>query len=193
MEVPYDIVYNIYFHVDDYLTACNFWYLCKNFNKHYMTQYNKSYKHKFFILTKNMFTFLSLLPELDHSLCVDQDFEFYNMVNSYNINKTDQNFLTKDTRFIYYAYKNFFFHYLSSRRFSRYISSVSRKLTNVLMLQGFEFINRLVIVDFCKNRIIIRPSSVDRLTMLYNIVSYYNRYNFDWVHSQICLLESWFR
>jgi hypothetical protein len=188
MHLPYDLIYYIYFFVDDYITAGNFWYLCKDFNKKYMTYYNKSYKHKFFILTKNMFTFLSLLPELDQF--VDQDFEFYNMVSSYNISKSDQYSLTKDTRFIYYAYKKFFFHYLSSGRFNRYISSVSRKLTNVLILQGYEFINRLVLIDFNKNRISIQPSSSDRLKMLYNIVSYYNRYNFDWLHSQICLLES---
>lgn len=193
MYLTYDLVYHIYFFVDDYVTASRFWYLNKHLKDNYMTYYNKSYKHKFFILTKNMFTFLSLLPELDHALNVDQDFEFYNMVTNYNINKRDQTSITIDTRFVYYAYKNFFFSYLSDGKFNHYVSSVSRRLTNVLLLQGADFIDHLVTVDFYKNKIIIRPKSQDKLTMLYNILSYYNKYNFNWVHSQICLLERWLR
>ena len=61
-NIPNDIIYNIYFYTNDYCTASNFWLLSKDFNKNYMTKYNKTYKHKFMLLFNDIFTFLSLLP-----------------------------------------------------------------------------------------------------------------------------------
>lgn len=55
MSVPYDVIYNIYFYIDDYSTINKFWLISKYFNKHYMTRYNKTYIHKYKILYNNFF------------------------------------------------------------------------------------------------------------------------------------------
>ena len=47
----------MYFFIDDYSTASNFWLLSKTFNKKYMSYYNKPYEHKYNILYNNIFTF----------------------------------------------------------------------------------------------------------------------------------------
>ena len=45
-SLPYDIIYNIYFYINDYSTINNFWIISKYFNRNYMTRYNKTYIHK---------------------------------------------------------------------------------------------------------------------------------------------------
>ena len=59
----YEILYLIYFHVDDYETASNFWLLNKFFTKNYMKIYNKNYEHKFRLLTNSLDNILKKVPE----------------------------------------------------------------------------------------------------------------------------------
>ena len=61
MKLSYDIIYNIYYYIDDYSTANNFWILSKQFNENYMKKYNKPYIHKYKILYNNLFVYLECL------------------------------------------------------------------------------------------------------------------------------------
>ena len=65
--IPYDIVYKVYFYINDYCTLTKFWGLCKPFYKHYMKKYKQSYKHKYNIIYNDLFFFLSLLPDTDYA------------------------------------------------------------------------------------------------------------------------------
>lgn len=188
---PYDIVYHVYFFIDDYITANNFWLLSKQFNQNYMTKYTKAYKHKFNILYKDFFTFLSLLPlyNLNNNFNFNSDIDFYELVSTKFLLNKDKITLTNDIRFLYYFYNNFLIYYLSNNFFNIYIQNICRQLSYALLSQGPEFINSIITITFNKNKLKIYPKYIQRDKILQLILQHYTRYNFRWVRSVINLLE----
>ena len=175
-NLSFDIIYQIYFYIDDYCTVNNFLFLCKTFRKNYMR--NTAYKHKFEILYKNLFSFLLLLPEnSDKSNKCDLD--FFELLMSQSRTKIDKIMIHNDIHFIYNLYKNFFLYYLDTK--SGKDKDISNKLSNIIILQGPEFINDLVILDFDKNKISMRAKYKNRSNSLKYIIEYYKRYNINWI------------
>lgn len=97
-NIPCDIIYHVYFFVNDYSTINNFWLLCKTFTNTYMTQYSKAYSHKFYILYKDLFTFLNYLPRRDLN---QSDIKFYEFVTTQCLDTNSKILLRKDIIFIY--------------------------------------------------------------------------------------------
>jgi hypothetical protein len=178
MKITFDIIYEIYFHIDDYITACNFWLLCKAFTKDYMKYYNRSYNHKFKILFNNLFTFLVLLPENTNNNYY-RDLDFYEMISTQCLNNYDTYLIKNDIRFIYNLYKAFF----------TYIYNMSSNLSAIILLQGPIFINNFTILDLKKNNVKILPKYNSKINALRNFMKYYNRYNYNWVNTQIEYLQ----
>jgi hypothetical protein len=183
--LPYDIIYNIYFIIDDYITANNFWLLSKEFNQNYMTKYTRTYKHKFNILYKDFFTFLSLLPlyNLNSNLHpnFNSDIDFYELVTTKFLSNRDKITISNDIRFLYYLYNNFLTYYLSN-------NTLAHQLSYVLLSQGPEFINSIIVITFNKNKIRIYPKYIQRNKISQLILQHYTRYNFEWIRSVINLL-----
>jgi hypothetical protein len=189
MNITFDIIYEIYFHIDDYITACNFWLLCKPFTKDYMKYYSRSYKHKFNILVNNLFAFLVLLPENTNNNNSYGDLDFYEMISTQSLNNYDKSLIKNDIRFVYNLYKTFFIYYFASDIFNHHIRNVSTNLSCIIMLQGHDFINNFTIIDFKKNTVKILPKYNSKMNALRNFMKYYNRYNFNWVSTQIEYLQ----
>jgi hypothetical protein len=193
ITLPFDIIYEIYFYLDDYITACNFWLLCKPFTKNYMKYI--SYKHKFNILFNNLFTFLVLLPEnTNNNENNNGDLDFYEMISTQFLNNYDKSLITNDIRFVYNLYKTFFVYYLIGNLtddISPRLFNLSTNLSSLIMLQGPDFINNFTIVNFKKNNVKILPKYNSKSNALRNFMKYYNRYNFDWVNNQIEYLQGY--
>ena len=178
-NLSFDIIYQIYFYIDDYCTVNNFLFLCKTFRKNYMR--NRAYKHKFDILYKNLFSFLILLPEnSDKSNKCDLD--FFELLMSQSRTKIDKIMIHNDIHFVYNLYKNFFLYYLATNcDKTEAVLTISNKISNIIILQGPEFINNLAILDFNKNKISIRAKYKNRSNSLKYIIEYYKRYNVNWI------------
>lgn len=160
-QLSYDIIYKIYFFIDDYSTASNFWLLSKTFNKKYMSYYNKPYEHKYNILYNNLFTFLSLLPEWRYDeYYLNLDIDFYELVTTKFLLKEEKQTVINDIRFIYYFYKNFFIYdlffesYCNNRfRGIDHFRGISYKVSRVILLKGPKFIDKITTVIFNKNKL----------------------------------------
>ena len=190
-SLPNDIIYNIYFYIDDYITLNKFWLLSADFNNQYMARYNKSYKHKFNVLFDKLFTFLSLLPENNFS---ENDLDFFELVSTQCLEQKDKKILHKDISFIYYLYKTHLLYFLTPDCFNQYISSIANKLSNIIMLQGTEILNNITSLHFDKN--IIKISCVYNTsdeTLEYVLKSYEinKKYNLDNIRNTINILNSY--
>ena len=93
----YEILYLIYFYIDDYRTACNFWLLNKFFTKNYMKKYNKNYEYKFKLLTSDLNNLLKIItPQNNINNCIlDKNDDIYIITNR------------NDLKFCYNLYKKF--------------------------------------------------------------------------------------
>jgi hypothetical protein len=94
--INFELLYLIYFYIDDYDTACNFWVLNKNFTKNYMNIYNKNYEYKFKLLTKSFDLNLKQLRPKTNDECNEliqnqkhqtQNFPFTSLKLCYNLYK----------------------------------------------------------------------------------------------------------
>jgi hypothetical protein len=146
MNVPYDVLYHIYFMIDDYPTLLNFSILDKPFYNNYVRRYNKSYKHKFSILFKDIFSFLALLPNLKQQ---DDDIHIFMCIQSMCIEPVLKPVITKDILFVYRIYKNIIF----DEAMRRLGSNLAPDLTNMILIQGANHIDRNSYVKFNKNKV----------------------------------------
>ena len=189
-SLQHDIIYNIYFYIDDYITLNNFWFLSKDFNKQYMTRYDKSYKHKFNVLFDKLFTFLSMLPEHNFS---ENDLDFFELVSSQCLERIDKKMLHKDITFIYYLYKTHLLYFLTPDCFNQYISSVANKLSNIIMLQGTTILNNITSLHFDKNTIkisCIHNTSNETLEYILKSYEINNKYTLN-LQNTINILKSY--
>jgi hypothetical protein len=231
MDLPSDIIYNIYFYVDDYCTANYFWLLSKHFNIYYMTKYNRTYKHKFTILFNKLFLFLSLLPQTHKPIETLADVTFFELVTTQCLNKLDKKMLKTDISFIYYLYKTFVFNQLIMKC-DDVISNINNEgtlnvdhvsgqgtlnvgtlnvdhvgrrgnedrimedinmcnlLTNLIIVQGRYFLDRIISIKFDKNKITLQ-SNIKFQNL--NILQRFHRgYDLQYIRSQIGLVENFF-
>jgi hypothetical protein len=156
--LPYDVLYLIYMQVDDYITANNFWYLDKNFYNNYMRRYNQSYKHKFTIIFNNITTFMSLLP--DTNLDLESDMSVYQIITTQCLEQEDKNLLIRDTRLLFSLYKSYFIEQLADLTPLGF--KVCDKMSNMLLVQGPSFINKVSVPKFTKNKVKLLPPFKDR-------------------------------
>lgn len=153
MEIlPFEHIYMIYFYVNDYATACNFWVLCKHFTINYMKRYTQSYKYKFNLLSHDLFTFLYLLPEpisinsLSYKLQINHDLDFYEMISTQFLSKNEKQHIRNDIRFLFNLYNSSLISFFSLETFQQ-------EFYFIYMSQGFLFINNFFIINFKQNRI----------------------------------------
>lgn len=182
IHLDYDIIYNIYFYIDDYITLDHFWYLSPTFTKMYMKKYNKSYTHKFNILRKDLFSFLSKLPD---RYCRDSDVQFYELVTTQCLQSRDKMILKNDITFIYNFYKKFFTYYLTPDLFNEYIINVSKDLSSIIMLQGTKIIDKITNLCFNKNTVGLSCKYQNTLDALNIILKNYSKHDIFWVECQI--------
>jgi len=198
LKVPFDVIYKIYFYVDDYCTANNFLLLCKDFYNNFMK--NKARHYKFNILYESLFSFLMLLPETFNTNENIGDLTFYEMIMCQSQNYHDKIMLSKDIRFIYHLYKNFFVYYFANNTNKNSSLTIANNLSNIIILQGPLFINNLVKLEVFGNivpcllskssvKVSIKSKFKNRSEMFGYILKHYNRYNLRLIQSQILLLK----
>ncbi len=144
MFLPYDIIYNIYFYIDDYSTINNFWFISKRFNQNYMTRYNKAYIHKYKILYNEFFLYLHILYLQKNDITNSMFFEY---IFSKRLNKEHSLILMNDYLFIYNLYKNLLFDTLPSRK---------HKLLNKILSRGPNYLDKIFTLKINKNFINIK-------------------------------------
>ena len=68
MNLPYDVIYKIFFCICDFETVDKFWFLNKEFTQMYLARHNSSYVHRFNIEFDALFSCLQSLKyaSLDH-------------------------------------------------------------------------------------------------------------------------------
>lgn len=162
-HICYDIIYKIFFYINDYETLCNMTILSKTFYNHYIRQYNSSYKHKYTILYNDLFFFLSLLPDTDYRH-INYHVDFYKIVIS-----NDKSVLLTDIQDLYRLYRVFFIKYFTIYRFDYRLYKQCERLTSVLLMQGPEFLSNIVTVKFNQNKILFTPISLNRSVVLNKI------------------------
>ena len=183
--LPLDVIYKIYFYVDDYCTANNFFLLCKDFYNNFMK--NKARHYKFNILHDSLFSFLMLLPETFNTNENIGDLTFYELLMCQSQNNHDKIMLSKDIRFIYHLYKNFFVYYFANDTNKNSSLTIATNLSNIIILQGPTFINNLVKLEYNGNIVSIKSRFKNRSEMFGYILEHYNRYNSRLLRYQIGL------
>lgn len=173
--LPFDVIYKIYFYVDDYCTANNFLLLCKDFYNNFMK--NKARHYKFNILYESLFSFLMLLPETFNTNENIGDLTFYELIMCQSQKDHDKIMLSKDIRFIYHLYKNFFVYYFANNTNKNSSLTIANNLSNIIILQGPLFINNLVKIECRGNIVSIKSKFKNRSEMLGYILKHYNKYN----------------
>jgi len=161
MELHYDIIYKIYFWIDDYPTILSFLVLNKTFYENYMKKYNSVYKHRFMILFKNLFTFFKSLPYLQ----LDNGDNRFNIVgnnasnsdgiltclqNAY-IDASFKQMITHDIQFIYNLYKSL----ILEETIKKLGRNLAPDVTNIILTQGPNHINKHTYIKLNKNKVSI--------------------------------------
>lgn len=151
MYLSFDIIYNIYFYIDDYHTILSFYILNKSFYN-YIKNYTKTYTHKWNIAFNDIFSFLSVLPYStidDINTLINIEFKYKNTVK-------------KDYFFIYNVYRTLIF----NESILRLGSNIGHNLTNIILTQGVNHIDKNTIVIFNKNNIKVEFSKYQRILAL---------------------------
>lgn len=177
LYVPYDILYHIYFMIDDYQTILKFNILNKVFYGNYIRRYNKSYKHKFSILFKDVFKFLALLPNLKPN---DDDIHIFMNIQNMCIEPTLKSIISSDIIFIYRLYKCIIYD-----NFKKKIGcNSSLNLANLILIQGPTHIVNNTIVTFNKNQVKLIISKDNNILEL-NVAM-----NFLYLRSQFLMFDN---
>lgn len=179
--IPYEILYNIYFYVDDYRTACNFWLLNKYFTKNYMTQYNNAYLHKF----------LLLLSEFDNFIdWTSPDNAIY--VNKYILNRQFYD-IKKDLFFVYNLNINFFIHEFVNKCMFDYKRKCSwcNLLIYTLFEEGSEHLQSIYNIRCNKNKITLVPR-YDKKSELMEKCTLVKNFNCNYLKRHKSIIEIFF-
>jgi hypothetical protein len=98
----YDIIYKIFFHVDDYITLQHFWVLDRTCFQ--LFHNNVSYKHKFDVLKQNIFLYISTFS---NTRTLESDVAYLEKFIGYSLKENEKNIIMKDVKFVYKLYKTF--------------------------------------------------------------------------------------
>jgi hypothetical protein len=143
LMINFELLYLIYFYIDDYDTACNFWILNKNFTKNYMNIYNKNYEYKFKLLTNNFDLKLKQLRPKLNDECNNELVEI------------KQNSNLKSLKLCYNLYKKFLIQHFIICKFD-YLRNCSwcHILVFGIFHEGTELLDKICKVKFNKNKIL---------------------------------------
>lgn len=177
MSLPYDVLYHIYFMIDDYPTLLNFSTLDKRFYYNYIRRYNSSYKHKFSVLFNDIFSFLALLPNIHPK---DDDIQIFMCIKNMCIEPELKPIVSNDIIFMYRLYKSAIY----EEAVKRLGLNLAPDLTNMILIQGPNHIDRNSHIKFNKNKISIILSKDNRMLEL-NITL-----NFLYLRRQFDMLEN---
>lgn len=159
MYLPYDVLFNIFFHIDDYQTILAFYTLDKYFYNNYMSRYSITYKHKFGVLFNEIFSFLKMLPYVNQQ---DDDINIFMCIKSMCIEPIYKPIIRNDIMFIYKLYKSLIY----EESFRKLGSNIAPDLTNIILIQGPNHIDRNTCVRFKKNKVKITLSEGSRILEL---------------------------
>lgn len=129
MNLPYDIIFKIFFYINDYDTILSYYLLNKHFYDNYMKRYTIVYKHRFKIIFKNIFSFLSLLPSLKPN---NDDIHLLMSISSMCIDPRNRKTICNDYIFVYKMYKDLIY----SESLRRLGINIATDLTNLILIQG---------------------------------------------------------
>jgi hypothetical protein len=173
MNLPYDVLYHIYYLIDDYITLLNFSTLDKTFYHHYIRRYNAPYKHKFSVLFKDVFSFLAMLPHLKPC---DDDIQIFMCIQSMCIEPILKPIISKDILFVYRLYKNIIFEEATYKLGV----NLAPDLTNMILIQGPNHIDRNSLIKFNKNKVKLVLPQHNRILELSTALNFlYLRRQFD--------------
>jgi len=131
--LPADIIFKVFFYIDDYDTILSYYLLNKYFYYNYMKRYTVSYKYRFRIIFKDIFSFLSLLPSLKPK---DSDIHLLISISSMCIDPRNRMCIYNDYIFVYKMYKNLIY----TESFKRLGINIASDLTNLILIQGLTHI-----------------------------------------------------
>lgn len=177
MNLPYDIIFHIFFFVDDYPTIMSFYTLNKFFYYNYMRRYSITYKHKFAILYNEIFSFFKQLPYVNQQ---DDDIHMLMCIKSMCIEPIYKPIITNDIMFIYRLYKSLIY----EEAFKKLGANIAPDLTNLILIQGPNHIDRNTSIKFNKNKVTLTLSKDSRILEL-NI-----SLNFAFLRRRFQLLEN---
>lgn len=180
--IPFDIIYTVYFYITDYTTLNNFWYLCPEFTELYMKRYNRTYIHKFRVLSCDIFTFLSRLPDQNSG---ESDIYFYELVTTQCNRAAKKKVLRQDISFVYNLYKKFLIYHLTPDLFNQYTIQTSIKLASVIMLQGVHVMDTITSLQFNHNKIRITSKCKSVSDTLAVVLKNYNKHDLGWIQHQV--------
>ncbi len=145
-SLPYDVVFTIYFHVDDYQTAQNFWTLNKTFNQAFMEKYNTAYLHLFNLLYTSLFQLFSTFPSYDGVLDIG---DLLGLQTSRNRNN-----LKRDISFVYNLYRTFIAEELRKQHnYNNLIRRAGPSIVDMCMIQGPKYLNSYCTIHVVKSKI----------------------------------------
>jgi hypothetical protein len=159
--MTYELLYILYFYINDYETACNFWFLNKYFTKNYMNIYNKNYEHKYKLLTKQLDSMLKTIHE-------------GNINDKLVINKLNY---CNDIKFCYKLYKTSLIDQFIKCDFdyNRQCSWCSL-LIYYIFHEGTDILTKIYDIKCVKNKIILIPRFIKKQDLM-QFLTYLNKTN----------------
>lgn len=162
-KLDYDIIYKIYFYLDNYQDVCNMFLLDKFFLQNYLYRYKGPYKHKFRIIFNNIFRFLNLLQNTNLTI-----YDIHFLIGSDD--PTFKTVVKNDIYKIYEIYKNSLKREIRGWVNDAYLMTSGLSIINLILTQGQYNIDRFVKIEFNKkiknsNENTIGPSCNIKLTI----------------------------
>jgi hypothetical protein len=149
MELHYDIIYKIYFWIDDYPTILSFFVLSKTFYENYIKKYNNSYKHRFMILFKKLFLFFKALPFLQLYNENNNESNILKCLDVSYIQPSFKQMIMHDIQFIYNLYKSL----ILQETIKKLGRNLAPDVTNIILTQGPTHINKHTYIKLNKNKV----------------------------------------
>lgn len=170
--LPYDIIFTIFFYINDYDIILSYYILNKHFFNNYMKRYTIVYKHRFTIIFNDIFNFLSLLPSLKSN---NDDIHFLTSISSICIDLRNRKTICNDYKIVYKMYKDLIY----TESFKRFGINIAADLTNLILIQGSTHIDlnsKVLFNKELKNKIkVILPKEARILSLNRSVPGLYLR------------------
>ena len=137
MKLPFDILYNIFFQVNDIKTLNNLELLNKE-TYLLFKDYNTVKVYKVQIIANELFEYLYKFPLNERELKLDKN---------------------EMVIIVYYLYKSFIFSEMEKYFGSRYSKNIEPSLTNIIMIQGPKYINKNIEIYVNNGEIALRSKN----------------------------------
>ena len=151
-----------------------------------MKCYTSVYKHRFKIIFKDIFSFLSLLPCLKQN---NDDIHLLMSISSMCIDPKNRKCICNDYIFVYKMYKNLIY----NESFRRLGINIAADLANLILIQGpthIDLNSKVLFNKELKNKIkVILPKEARILALNKSVPGLYLRYSFNRLLDRDDLLE----